>query len=86
MFINTACVLRTHVKTNCDKQVHPLTNIARNIKTANPIEVPLYLYQAQLRVNELWNINFGLIDGKHGWTRANVLGGEYNYSGKFSFV
>ena len=34
-----------------------------------------------MRVNELWNLNFSLIDGKHGWTRANVLGGEFNFSG-----
>ena len=44
--------------------------------------MPLYLYQAQMRVNELWNLNFSLIDGKHGWIRGNVLGGEYNYSGR----
>lgn len=35
-----------------------------------------------MRVNELWALNFSLIDGKHGWTRANVLGGEFNYSGR----
>lgn len=69
-----------------DKQVHPLTNISLNLKKASPIEVPLYLYQAQMRANELWNINFSLIDGKHGWTRANVLGGEFNYSGRSVIV
>ena len=70
----------------CDKQVHPLTNISINLKKANPIEVPLYLYQAQIRANELWNINFSLIDGKHGWTRSNVLGGEVNYSGEYKLA
>ena len=65
-----------------DKQVHPLTNISLNLKKASPIEVPLYLYQAQMRANELWALNFSLIDGKHGWTRANVLGGQFNYSGR----
>ncbi len=69
-----------------DKQVHPLTNISLNLKKASPIEVPLYLYQAQMRANELWNVNFSLIDGKHGWTRANVLGGEFNYSGRSVIV
>ena len=64
-----------------DKQIYPLTNITLNLKKASPIEVPLYLYQAQMRANELWNLNFSLIDGKHGWTRANVLGGEFNFSG-----
>lgn len=65
-----------------DKQIHPLTNISLNLKKASPIEVPLYLYQAQQRANELWGLNFSLIDGKHGWTRANVLGGQFNYSGR----
>ena len=35
-----------------------------------------------MRANELWGLNFSLIDGKHGWCRANVLGGEFNYSGR----
>ena len=69
-----------------DKQIHPLTNISLNLKKSSPIEVPLYLYQAQMRCNELWNLNFSLIDGKHGWTRANVLGGEFNYSGRSVIV
>ena len=69
-----------------DKQIHPLTNITLNLKKASPIEVPLYLYQAQMRVNQLWALNFSLIDGKHGWTRAQVLGGEFNYSGRAVIV
>lgn len=69
-----------------DKQIHPLTNISLNLRKASPIEVPLYLYQAQMRANELWQLNFSLIDGKHGWTRANVLGGEFNYSGRTVIV
>ena len=39
-----------------------------------------------MRANELWALNFSLIDGKHGWTRANVLGGEFNYSGRCVIV
>lgn len=69
-----------------DKQIHPLTNITLNLKKASPIEVPLYLYQAQMRLNQLWALNFSLIDGKHGWTRAQVLGGEFNYSGRAVIV
>lgn len=59
-----------------------MTNISINLKKASPIEVPLYLYQAQMRLNELWDINFSLIDGKHGWVRGNVLGGMFNNSGR----
>lgn len=35
-----------------------------------------------MRLNELWDINFSLIDGKHGWVRGNVLGGMFNNSGR----
>lgn len=69
-----------------DKQIYPLTNISINLKKSTKIEVPLYLYQAQMRSNELWALNFSLIDGKHGWTRGNVLGGEFNFSGRSVIV
>lgn len=54
--------------TSVDKQINPLTAISINLKKATDIEVPLYLYQAQMRANELWNINFAMIDGKSGFT------------------
>ena len=65
-----------------DRQINPLTNISINLKKASPIEVPLYLFQAQMRCNELWALNFSLIDSKYGWVRSSVLGGEFNYSGQ----
>ena len=71
---------------NSDKQIHPLTSISLNLKRASPIEVPLYLYQAQMRANELWVLNFQLIDGKNGWIRGNVLGGEYNFTSRAVIV
>lgn len=64
-----------------DREINPLTHISINLKKASAIEVPLYLFQAQSRVNKLWALNFSLIDSKHGWVRAQVLGGEFNYSG-----
>ena len=65
-----------------DRQVTPLTMISIQLKRATPIEVPLYLYQAQMRVNELWSLNFSMIDGKSGWIRSQVLGGQFNMSGR----
>ena len=67
-----------------DRNIFPLTNISINLKTASHIEVPLYLFQAQTRINELWDINFSLIDGKFGWIRNKVLGGEFNFSSDYS--
>lgn len=49
-----------------DREINPLTNISINLKNASAIEVPLYLFQAQMRVNKLWQLNFSLIDSKHG--------------------
>ena len=69
-----------------DKQIYPLTAITLNLRKASPIEVPLYLYQAQLRINKLWDINFSLIDGKGGWIRSNVLGGCFNYTSRHVIV
>lgn len=69
-----------------DREINPLTAITINLKKANSIEVPLYLYQAQQRANKLWDITFQLINTKHGWIRANVLGGEFNYSGRAVIV
>ena len=69
-----------------DREINPLTQISINLKTASPIEVPIYLQQAQTRVNTLWATNFSLIDGKNGWTRAQCLGGEWNSSGRCVIV
>jgi hypothetical protein len=69
-----------------DKEIHPLTSISLALKTATDIEVPLYLYSAQMRANKLWGLNFSLIDGKHGWLRGNVLGGSFNYSSRSVIV
>lgn len=69
-----------------DKQIHPLSAITMSLKKCKPIEVPLYLYQSQMRCNKLWELNFSLIDGKSGWIRGQCLGGEYNNSGRSVIV
>ena len=65
-----------------DREIYPLTNISIKLKKASPIEVPLYLYQAQMRANQLWALNFSLIDKKSGKIRSSILGGEFNMSGR----
>ena len=69
-----------------DREINPLVAISSNLKTASPIEVPIYLQQAQVRINNLWMINFSLIDGKNGWVRGSCLGGEFNSSGRSVIV
>lgn len=65
-----------------DREINPLTNISIQLKNASEIEVPFSLYQAQMRINKLWDLTFSLLDGKYGWTRSKVLGGMFNYSGR----
>jgi len=79
-------VLAIPCEDNCDKQVYPLTNISLALNNASAIEIPLYLYQAQMRVNELFQLTFGIIDGKSGWVRSAVLGGCYNYTARSVIV
>ena len=76
----------SHVKSVWYKQINPLTNITINLKKTSEIEIPLYLYQAQTRVNALWAFNFSLIDTKHGGIRANVLGVAYNFANRSVIV
>lgn len=63
-----------------DRNINPLTSISINLKTARPIEVPLYLHAAQKRVNDLWDLNFSVCNTKDGIIRSQVLGGQFNYS------
>lgn len=65
-----------------DKHYYTLTSISLSLRSASPVQVPLHLFQAQNRINELWKINFGLIEKKSGWIRGRVNGGEYNYSSR----
>ena len=76
----------SHYFSPIDRQINPLTKISLNLKNASEIEIPLYLYQAQNRINLLWQLNFSLIDGKYGWLRSKTLGGEFNYSARAVIV
>lgn len=78
----TSITMESYYFNSIDRQINPLVNMSINLKTAPPIEVPLYLYQCQLRANEIWKLNFQIIDGKHGWIRSNILGGCFNYSAR----
>ena len=69
-----------------DKHYYTLTSISLSLRSASPVQVPLHLFQAQNRINELWKINFGLIEKKSGWIRGRVNGGEFNYSSETSKV
>lgn len=72
--------------TTQERLITVLTNISINLKKATPIEVPLYLFQCQQRVNELWDKNFTMIDGKHGWIRGQTLGGSFNSTARSVIV
>jgi hypothetical protein len=64
--------------TQMDKQLSPLFTISLKIQDAEDIEVDNMLTRAQERLNQYWDINFSLINGKEGWIRQQIVGGSLN--------
>lgn len=68
--------------TGLDRCINPLFTLSENIKSCLDIERPLILNKIQKRVNDLWEMNFELLNGKDGWIRDQLMGGGLNYSAR----
>ena len=68
--------------TGIDKHINPLIRLSFDIDDCEEIELPMILSRIQYRVNEMWEFNFQLINGKEGWIRHKLLGGDMNYSSR----
>ena len=68
--------------TGIDKHINPLIRLSFDVDDCEEIELPLILQRIQYRVNEMWEFNFQLINGKEGWIRHKLLGGDMNYSSR----
>ena len=68
--------------TGVDKCINPLFTLSEHIKTCLDIERPIILNRIQKRVNDLWDINFDLLNGKEGHIRDQLMGGGLNYSSR----
>lgn len=68
--------------TGIDRQINPLVRLSFDIDDCENIELPLILSRCQYRTNEMWKFNFELINGKEGYIRNKILGGDMNYSAR----
>lgn len=72
----------TFYYTGIDRQINPLVQLSFDLDDAEEIEIPLILSRIQFRVNKMWEYNFQLINGKEGFIRNKLLGGDMNYSSR----
>lgn len=61
-----------------DKHVNPLFSLSEKLKDAEEIDKMYILSRIQYRVNELWKINFELLNGKDGFIRDQMIAGPLN--------
>ena len=64
--------------TTIDREINPLFNLVDSVEDAQDIELPFILQRIQDRVNNMWDYNFSLINGKEGFIRDKLLGGSLN--------
>lgn len=65
-----------------DRDINTLFNLSRNIKDCNEIEKPFILQRMQERLNNMFEYNFDLLNGKEGFIRDKLLGGSLNFSSR----
>lgn len=63
-----------------DKKINPIFNISEILKKSSRIERPNLLMQIQKNVNDIWQYNFDLLNGKEGIIRNIILGGSLRYN------
>lgn len=68
--------------TGIDKQINPLIKLSIDLMDCEEIEKNMILDKIQYRVNNMWEYNFSLINGKEGFIRDKLLGGQLNYSAR----
>ena len=61
-----------------DKHINPIYSLSEKLKDAEEIDKMFILSRIQYRVNELWNINFELLNGKDGWIQDQIIAGQLN--------
>ena len=65
-----------------DKHIQPIFSLSEKIKSAEEIDLQFILQRIQSHVNELWDTNFELLNGKEGLIRGQILGGSLNYTAR----
>jgi DNA-directed RNA polymerase beta' subunit len=72
----------TYYYNSIDRQINPLFTLSENIKNCQEIDKLYILGRIQKRVNDLWDENFKLLNGKEGLIRGQILGGSLNYTSR----
>lgn len=65
-----------------DKFINTLFNLSENIKNCIDVERDYILSRIQKKVNDMWSVNFELLNGKEGLIRGQILGGSLNYTSR----
>lgn len=68
--------------TGIDRVINPLFSLSEQVKTCLDIERPLILQKIQKRANDLWDLNFSLLNDKNGHIRDQIMGGGLNFSSR----
>lgn len=65
-----------------DKIINTLFNLSENVKNCIDVERDYILQRIQIKVNNMWKINFDMLNGKEGFIRGQLLGGSLNYTSR----
>lgn len=65
-----------------DKIINTLFRLSENIKNCIDVERDYILSRIQKKVNDMWEVNFNLLNGKEGFIRGQLLGGSLNYTSR----
>lgn len=72
----------TYYYNSIDKEINPIFNLSEKVKDAEEINKLFILSRIQQRVNNLWQKNFSLLNGKEGLIRGQILGGSLNFTSR----
>lgn len=65
-----------------EKIINTLFPLCESIKDCNEIDEDTISWRIQEKVNKMFEQNFELIDGKYGFIRHEILGGELNHTSR----
>lgn len=65
-----------------DKHINPIFSLSERLDESEEIDQLFILSRIQSHVNQLWEVNFELLNKKEGLIRGQILGGSCNYTSR----
>ena len=65
-----------------DKHINPIFSLSEKLESSEEIDRLFILARIQSHVNQLWEVNFELLNKKEGLIRGQILGGSCNYTSR----